>query len=129
MDRRGTDNIVLGTEQLDGPRHAVVVGDAIGAPGPIELVDVLKQASVAGGSEDARKARARQLVVEMQPLAAGDSVRPPIAHVPPDSRHAGRDPGGVIGANVDVGDNVGRAADGLHVEANPDVGVGQHAVE
>ena len=84
----GAETLWLRTEQLDGPRHGVVVGDALVAPRPIELVDVLARLP-SGLVPKMRSSCARgSLVVEMQAAAAGDGVGLTIAHVPADSRHA-----------------------------------------
>lgn len=39
MDARRADDVMLGAEQLDGPRQGVAIGDARVTTGPIELVE------------------------------------------------------------------------------------------
>ena len=129
MDRRRANDVVFRTKQLDGPRHGVVVWDALVTPRPIELVDILAEASVLVDPEYAPKACKRRLVVEMKSAAAGDGVGLTIAHVPADSRHALLDLGRIVGANVDVCDNGGCIAGRLGVEANSEIGPGHDAVE
>ena len=80
-------------------------------------------------AEDALELRTRSLVVEMQPITAGDSVRFAVAHVSPDGRHALLDLDWIIGAKVDVSDDIGRLARRLGVEANSEVGPRHDAID
>ena len=129
MDARSADDVMFWPKQLDGPRHLVIVEHALIPPRPIEFVDVLKQASVGVGPEDARKARAWQLVVEVQPVATRDSIGLTVAHEAPNGRHACRDLGRIVGAEVDISDDIGSIPNRLEIEADAEIGPRHDAVE